>query len=471
MQVVVARFTIPAVLGLFLLAAACANSTLGTQKRLRRADQAFQRNQLEQAASEYKAVLKDDHLNGQAYLGLARVRIRQQQLDEAEWALTRAVDVLKDWPDLRECYVALSDIYLRNHPQPVYIAAAGQMASLLLQKDANSFDGHRIMAEVWAAKAEGVLDTSSSQARTLRAKALQEFQVAASIKSGDGALLRHWAAALVEDHQMDRAKAIYDELNSKPDTDADVKLGLYRIALGNSNPASASMYVAQALALPHPNPNQLLDMADLAFSQGRLQDMRLLLAYTVKTGGQSERVLQLCTMAGETELARQTLESAIRRHPDTARQDLVREAELLARHGHDAEAAEVARKCLARFKDEFRCLAVEAYESSLRGDQAALDRLRRLTLEYAGYPILNLYLGSVLQRQGKFEEARFQFLSGLAGSGNNIPLRLALSKLELDMHKPEQARTDAVLVLSREPHNLEALDILHRAQTHTETDR
>jgi Tfp pilus assembly protein PilF len=123
-----------AALVLFALAAACGNPKAQATKRLQRADQALQQDQLDQAAAEYEAVLKHDRLNERAYLGLARVRIRQRRPDQAEWALTRALDALRDWPRIRECYVALSDIYIRDHHQPAYLNAADRMASLLLQR-------------------------------------------------------------------------------------------------------------------------------------------------------------------------------------------------------------------------------------------------------------------------------------------------------------------------------------------------
>lgn len=452
------------VLLLIALAGGCGNSKAHNQKRVLRGDQALQRNQLEQAASEYAAVLKSDHLNGRAYLGLARVRIREQRWDQAEWALTRALDLIKDWPEVRECYVALSDIYLRNYRKPIYMDATQRMASGLLEKDANSFDGHRIMAEMWAARAEAIGDDSSSAARSLRAKALAEFQAAAPLKPGDDALLRRWAATLIRDQQFDRAKVIYHELNSRPTTDMEVTLGLYRIALMSPNPGSASTYVSQAVTLRHADPNKLLDMAELALAHNRLKDVHLLLASAAQTGEQTDRIVQLCTMTGEAELARQTLQSAIKRHPDKARQYLVQEAELLARCDRERDAAEVAHKCLAQFPDEFRCRAVEAYESSLRGDSDAVDQLNKLTMDHAGYAPLYLYLGSVLQKQGKFEEAKYQFLSGLAGGGNDVSLRLALSKLELATHAPQEALADASRVLTQQPHNFEALDILRQAQ-------
>ena len=142
---------------------ACGPMLTSRETYLERGDQFTQEGDLTAAILQYRKAIQKDPAYGPAYLQLGRAQRTAGEIQEASFALTKAVELL---PNSTEAKAELGDLalsqYMANPRRPPsFYETAVAMADALLANDPQSFDGLRIrgylaMAEPDPASAAGL---------------------------------------------------------------------------------------------------------------------------------------------------------------------------------------------------------------------------------------------------------------------------------------------------------------------------
>ena len=163
----------------------------------------YEKGKYKEASIMYRRALQKDLKFGEAYYRLALTEINLAAYGDAVRALRRAVELQ---PDNTDAAVKLADIYMiaatqdRGNSQE-YLKEAKELADKLLQKNAKSYDGHRINGQI-------------------------------ALLQGDapGAVAQLKAAAQIKPDETDLALAYFQALGANKQIDEAEKLGLNIIA-------------------------------------------------------------------------------------------------------------------------------------------------------------------------------------------------------------------------------------------------
>src|SRR5213078_2166935 len=98
---------------------------------------------------QYKNALKHDPKYAQAHYRLALTFMKEPNIAAAVASFRRAYELLpKDSPDRWDSIVKLSEIYLQvARGEEVYMNEVKKFTQELLQRDPNSYDGHRLVGD------------------------------------------------------------------------------------------------------------------------------------------------------------------------------------------------------------------------------------------------------------------------------------------------------------------------------------
>jgi tetratricopeptide (TPR) repeat protein len=150
----------------------------------------YEKSKFKEASIMYRRALQKDLRYGEAYYRLALADIKLAAYGDAVRALRRAVELQ---PDNMDAAIKLSDILMvaisqdRDHSDEL-VKEVKQLADKVLQKDPNSYDGHRL---------EGQLALVQKDA----AGAVKEFELAARAKPNQTDLSMAYFQALISNQQ------------------------------------------------------------------------------------------------------------------------------------------------------------------------------------------------------------------------------------------------------------------------------
>ncbi len=134
----------------FVLASCSRDPKVQARRYVENGNKFYEKSKFKEASIMYRRALQKDLLYGEAYYRLALADIQLASYGDAVRALRRAVELD---PDNTDATVKLSDILMvaisqdRDHSDDL-IKEVKQLSDKLLQKDSNSYDGHRIQGQL-----------------------------------------------------------------------------------------------------------------------------------------------------------------------------------------------------------------------------------------------------------------------------------------------------------------------------------
>ncbi len=181
----------------FFVASCSRDPKVQAQRYVENGNKFFEKGKYKEASIMYRRALQKDLRFGEAYYRLALTEINLADYGDAVRALRRAVELQ---PDNADAAVKLADIYMVASTQdkgnsPEYLKEAKELADKLLQKNAKSYDGHRI---------EGQIALFENDA----AGAVAQLKAAAQIKPDETDLALAYFQALVANKQTDDAEKL-----------------------------------------------------------------------------------------------------------------------------------------------------------------------------------------------------------------------------------------------------------------------
>ncbi len=206
-----------AILPLFLIAASCTRDPkVQAQRAVDNGNKFYAKGKYREAALMYRRALQKDLKFGEAYYRLGLTELKLADYGGASHWLLRAVDLQ---PTNTDAMTKLADLYLlgsysdKSHSAQ-YLKEVKDLADGLIKLDANSFDGHRILAQM------ALLGGKYPDA-------LAEFEKANAAKPNTPPLVTMYFEALVRSNQFDQAEKVAYALIDKQKNYAPIYNALY----------------------------------------------------------------------------------------------------------------------------------------------------------------------------------------------------------------------------------------------------
>src|ERR1700722_2819314 len=212
----------------------CSRDPNVAKKRyLENGDKYFAKGKYKEASIMYRNALQKDQRYGLAYYRLALTDLKLGRVPNALGELRRAAGLIpKDQPEHVESEVRLAEIYIAFARDAPSLNEVDSIVKDLFARDGNSYDGHRLTADLNFARAETSFRSGhTDQTQKLLDASIAEYRKAASIKPPTPALTMQLARALAANRQYADAEQLYKQLIDKDKTFTQAYSELYSLYL------------------------------------------------------------------------------------------------------------------------------------------------------------------------------------------------------------------------------------------------
>jgi tetratricopeptide (TPR) repeat protein len=440
----------------------------------------FDKGRYKEASIQYRNALKRDQRYGPAHYKLALTSLKTNDLGAAVNSLRRAIELLpKDSPDRWDAVVKLCEIYLAvGKGEKTYMDEVNDYTKQILARDPNSFDGHRLVADIHYTQATEAFNKPPRREEFGRQEllaAIEEYRKADSIKPGQQGVSMQLARALAANGQFAEAEQLYRLVMEKDKTYQYAYTELYRMFLFQAVNAerankqdAAKTYKDQAEQILKAgyqnNPKQYAFLTMLAmhyYGQRRTDDMVNVLG---QIKSHAKDFDQAYMTVGDFYLRMGDADSAIREYKEGIAKDPKKKAaynkhiiEVLMRQGKRAEAAEVNAQILKDDPNDNDARGLSATFMLDRGDVSkALTELQAVVTRAPDNPVARYNLGRAHHALNEFEQARQQFQKAIELRPDYVMARLGLAQLQVSRGEFDAALKTAEAVLGIDPGNVNA---------------
>lgn len=419
----------------------------------------YDKGKYKEARIMYMDALQKDMRYGPAYYKLGLTAIKIGPIQDAVSALRKAVELLPpDDPDHWDAMVKLSDIYLMvARDQKQFMEETEDYCAKMLKHDPNSFDGHRLTADLRFAQAIAAYRVAQKdESKELLAKAIVEYERANTIKPGEEGVLMQLARAHTALNELDVAEKLYQQIIDKNKTFQFAYSELYKLYIFERKLPEGEAILKKAF---QNNPKQYGYLTTLALHyslQGRRDDMVAVLGQIKSHAADFD---QAYMVVGDFYLRVGDGDTAIREYKEGISKDPKRKStyqkkmiEVYMRQGKKAEAADLNSQILKDDPNDNDAKGLAATFLLDRGDVArAITELQAVVTRSPDNPVARYNLGRAHAARGEYEQARQQFSKAIELRPDYIMARLALAQLQVMRGEYDAAlkTAEAVLTIDR----------------------
>jgi len=459
-------FRLTSVLSAALLALVSCNRDPNYAKKrdIERGNQYYARGKYKEARLMYLAAKKVDAKYGPAYYRLGLASIKLGNLTDAVNAFRRSIDVLpKESPDYWDSLVKLSDIYVAvAKDQKSYMDEVLGYCSLLLKRDPNSFEGHRLTGDVdFVRGVEAFKTARRDDGAALMDAAIAEYRTANGLKADQQGVLMQLARALWGQAQFDESERYYRRVIELDKTYQYAYTELYKVFIYQGKIADGEQTLKLAIAN---NPKQFAYMTMLAlhYSLQRRRDDMVQVLQQIKS--HAKEFDQAYLTVGDFYLRTGDMESAVREYREGMTKDPARKAvyekrviEVYMRQGKRSEAAQINNQILKDNPGDNDARGLEASFLLDKGEiNRALGELQSVVTHAPDNPVALYNLGRTHAALGQLEQARQMFERAVHVYPNYVMARLALAQLEVQRAEYDAALKTAQDILKIDKSNINA---------------
>ena len=424
----------------------------------------FDKGLYKQASIQYRNALKQDPKYAAAHYKLALTYMRIPDISAAVNSFRRAVELLpKESPDRIDSIVHLAEIYLQvARGEPQWMDEVEKFNKEILQRDPNSYDGHRLVGDWNYAKAtDAYRNKKNDEGKEFLLTATAEYRRADQIKPGEQGVSMQLARALTAQGQFDEAEQLYRRVIAKDKTFQYAYTELYRMFLFEQKPEMGEQVLKTAY---QNNPKQYGFLTLLAmhyYGQRRREDM---VGVLQQIKGHAKDFDQAYLTVGDFYLRMGDGDSAIREYKEGITKDPKKKStyqkrviEVLMRMGKRQEAAEVNGEILKADPGDNDARGLSATFLLDKGDIArALAELQAVVTRAPDNPVSRYNLGRAHAARGEWEQARQQFVKAIELRPDYVTARLALSQLQVTRGEFDAALKTAEQILQIDRGNINA---------------
>ena len=449
---------IAVVLAVLVGLASCSRDPSVVKKRyLESGNKYFDKGRYKEASIQYRNALKRDQKYGPAYYKLAQVSLKTGDISGAVSALRRAVELLHDdQPDHWDAMVRLSEVYLAyGKGEKTFLDDVEKYTAELLKRDANSFDGHRLIGDLKYTKAiDAFRNKHPDEGQAFLKEATAEYRRADSIKPGQQGVSMQLARVLAAGGDFTGAEALFRSVIAKDKTFQGAYSELYRMLLQFENkPVEAEQVLKLAIAN---NPKQFGYLPVLARHYGVLGRRDDMVAVLNQIKSHAKEYEQAYLTVGDFYLAMGDGDSAIKEYREGIAKDSKQKAnyqkhviEVLMLQGKRNEAAEINSQILKDNPNDNDARGLSASFLLDKGDIAkALAELQAVVTRAPQNPVAHFNLGRAHYKRGEVEQARQQFLKAIELKPDYILPRVELAKLQVARQEFDAALKTAEQILT-----------------------
>lgn len=429
-----------ALLGVIALFTACSRDPKVARKRyLDSGNRYFDKGKYREARIMYRDALQKDMRYGPAYYKLGLTALKIGPMDEAVSSFRKAIELLPAADgDHWDAVVKLSEIYLlAGREQKHYLDEVAGYCVQLLKRDPNSFDGHRLTADLHFAEAIAAFKTAHRDESVARLKlAVGEYLKADAVKSGDQGVLMQLARADTALNDLDTAEAIYKQIIARDKQFQYAYSELYKLYVFGKKLPQGEQILKDAF---QNNPKQFGYLTTLALHyslQGRRDDM---VAVLQQIKANAREFDQAYLVVGDFYLRVGDGDTAIREYKEGMAKDPKRKIaymkkmiEVYMRQGKKAEAADLNNQVLKADPNDNDARGLAASFLLDKGDiTRAITDLQTVVTRNPDNPVARYDLGRAHAARGEFEQARQMFTKAIELRPDYLIARLALAQLQV----------------------------------------
>jgi tetratricopeptide (TPR) repeat protein len=426
------------ILAALTLVSCSRDPNVAKKRYLENGNKYFAKGKFKEASIMYRNALQKDQRYGLAYYRLAQTDLKLGRVSNALGELRRAIELIpKDQPEHIDAEVRLAEIYLAFSHDPQFLTEVEGITKELLQRDPNSFDGHRLTADLDFVKAQASFRAGRpEQTEPLLTAAIAEYRKAIAIKTPGPALKVQLARVLAASRQFPEAEQIYKQVLDSDKTNVGAYNELYNLYLMQNKTADAEQILKTGAAN---NPKQIAFLVSLANFYAKLQRHDEMVAMLNQIKGRAKEFDRAYVMVGDFYLRNGDLAEALKQYQEGMTADPKQKAtyqkrmiEVLMRQNKRAEAADIAAAIL---KDNPKDIDARGLQASLlldRGEvQKAISELQAVVNAAPDNFVARYSLGRAHVARGEWEQARQQFAEAIRLRPDYLPARLSLAQLQV----------------------------------------
>jgi tetratricopeptide (TPR) repeat protein len=432
----------------------CGWNPFGTKEEYLRRGRAFvAQGKYEDATLQFRKALQKDDKYGEAYLGYGELLVRTNHSAQAFPVLSRAVELL---PQSDEAKIALGRVavtdLLGNPSRPQnYYQTANNMATALLGKTPNSFEGLRL---------KGYLAVADSHSKDT----IDYFSRSLLAKPNDPEVSTMLVQTLILDHQGARAEQVARDTLSTVKTYGPLYDALYSYYLGEHRDADAEQLLKSKIAN---NPKEALfviELADHYWRQKKTQDMEALLQNFVSQSKEFPAAPldagDLYQRIGKPDAALALYQKGLQSNPERKKDYLQRIVGVQLELGHSQQAAGVLDTILNDYPNDPEALASRA---DLRMSTGKPEEIKKALAEFVALlqkspdnNKIRYSLAQAYRQVGQDSDARTALLEVLRRNPKHLGALREMADVSIRNQKPDEALQYSQRVLEIDPNNTPA---------------
>jgi tetratricopeptide (TPR) repeat protein len=412
------------------------------QRYLENGNKYFNRGKYKEAVIMYRNALQKDQRFGPAYYRLALAELKLSRFGPAVAALRRAIELVPNTSDDHwDAAVKLSEIYLlsdRGSAQDKgFLDEVEGTIKNLLQRDPNSFDGHRLAGDLHFSRGgQKFREKKTEDGQALLRQALESYRKASAVKPDNVPVLMQIARTHLALGQFGEAEQFYRSSIQKDKTQLQGYMELYRLFLLTRKAEQAEQTLKDAIAA---NPKEYSLLAVLAthyYGTQRRDDMVRTLN---EIKSHAKDYDQAFLTVGDLYLRVGELDEAVRQYREGMAADPKKKAhyqkriiEVLMKQGKPREANEIATAILKDNPNDSDARSLQASFLLEKGEIAkAITELQSIVTRSPENPVFRMQLGKAHAARGEIEQARQQYLKAIDLRPDYLPAHLSLTQLQL----------------------------------------
>lgn len=451
------------ILAAFTLVSCSRDPNVAKKRYLENGNRYFARGKYKEASIMYRNALQKDQRYGLAYYHLALTDLKLGRVPNALNELRRAIELIpKEQPEHVESEVRLAEIYVAFTRDKQFLSEVDGIIKELLQRDPNSFDGHRLSGDLDFVRAQiAGRDEKPDQAKALLTEAIAEYRKAIAIKTPGAALKMQLARALAGDRQFAEAEQIYQQLIGQDKAYIQAYNELYRIYLLQNKTAQAEEILKTGAAN---NPKQISFLLTLAGFYSTLQRHDQMVATLNQIKSHAKDFDRAYLVVGDFYFRNGDMPEALNRYKEGMAADpkqkttyQKRMIEVLMRQNRRNEAADVNAAILKDNPKDSDARGLQATLLLDRGDvQKAISELQAVVNAAPDNFVARYNLGRAHVARGEWEQARQQFTEAIRLRPDYLLPRIALAQLQVIRQEFDPALKSVAGILQIDRNNVPA---------------
>jgi tetratricopeptide (TPR) repeat protein len=462
----IARAAAVVLVATFVVASCSTDPNVAKVRYLQSGNKYFDKGKFKEARIMYLRAKSKDQRYGEAYYHLGLTDLKLGSVVEAVNSFRRAIELIPaDGPngaDHWDSIVRLADLYLQVTRDKPILDEVQTYAERLLKRDPNSFDGHRISADLAFARAGELYKVAQrDEGAKLLDLAIVEYRKADAVKPGQVGVAMQLARVLSARGDYAGAEDLYKRVMAKDKTYQPAYAELYKLYFFQQKMAEGEQTLKLAFQ-NNPKVYAYLTMLAMHYSVQKRRDDMLAVLQQIKS--HAKDFDQAYIVVGDFYLRLGDGESAIREYREGMAKNASKKStyqkkiiEVLMRQGKRNEAAELTAQILKDDPNDADARGLSATFLLDKGDiNRALAELQAVVTRAPDNAVARYNLGRAHAARLEWELARQQFQKAIELRPDYVLARLALAQLQVTRGEFDAALKTSEQILAIDRGNVNA---------------